>query len=253
MRNWIFLAALFTPLAMAEAVLEVAANSLMRLPSSGAVLHLQRLHIAERGTLMIPAGVSEIRIDELRLGAEARIAVAPGEQPLQLLVGRAEAASGAQINARGARGMGQQPAQAGRPLTLRLHTLAAETLQVDARGGPGAPGYAGLDGADGEAGGCTWGQASRGHDGLDGGDGQAGAPGARVRVELPLDFPTELLQIRLEGGEGGAAGLGGKGGRGGLSKGCLLYSTDGAADGRPGQPGKAGEPGQAGLLEVVRF
>lgn len=253
MRNWIFLTVLLSPLAMAEAVLEVAANSLMRLPSSGAVLHLQRLHIAERGTLMIPAGVSEIRIDELRLDTDALVTVAPGEQPLQLLIGRAEVASGAHINARGARGLGQQPAQSGRPMTLRLHSLSAETLLVDARGGPGAPGHVGLDGADGEAGGCAWGQASRGHDGLDGGDGQAGAAGARVRVELPLDFPTELLQIRLDGGEGGAAGLGGKGGRGGLSKGCWLYSTDGAAGGRPGQPGKAGEPGQAGQLELVRF
>lgn len=253
MRNWIFLALLFSPLAMAQSVLEVGPNNLMRLPSSAAVLHLQRLHIAERGTLMIPASVNEIRIDELHLGPEARIALASGEQPLQLLVGHGDVADGAQISARGAKGTAQQPAQPGRGLTLRLQSLSATTLRVDARGGSGAPGYAGLDGADGEAGGCTWGQASRGHDGLDGGDGHAGAPGARVRVELPLDFPAELIQVNLDGGEGGAAGPGGKGGRGGVSKGCWLYSTEGAADGGPGQPGKAGAPGPAGQLELVRF
>lgn len=253
MRNWMLLLALSSPVALGQTVLEVEANGLMRLPSNSSVLHLQRLQIAERGTLLVPAGVSEIRVEELHLGSEARIALAPGEQPLQLLVGHGEVANGAQISARGGKGSAQQPAQAGRSLTLRLHSLSAATLLVDARGGPGAPGYAGLDGADGEAGGCTWGQASRGHDGLDGGDGQAGAPGARVRVELPLDFPAELLQVRLDGGEGGTAGPGGKGGRGGLSKGCWLYSTDGAADGRPGQPGKAGAPGPAGQLELVRF
>jgi hypothetical protein len=253
MRNWMLLLALASPVALAQAVLEVGNDSLLRLPTSSAVLHLQRLTVAERGTLLIPAGVSEIRVEELHLGSEARIALAPGEQPLQLWVGTARVEQGAQISARGARGTLQQPAQPGRSLTLRLHSLSAETLLLDARGGPGAPGYAGLDGADGEAGGCTWGKASRGHDGLDGGDGQAGAPGARVRVELPLDVPAEVLQVRLDGGEGGAAGPGGKGGRGGLSKGCWLYSTDSAADGRAGQPGQAGAAGPAGQLELVRF
>lgn len=253
MPKWMFLLALFTPVALAQSVIDVPSNSLMRLPSSSNVLHLQRLAIAERGTLLVPAGVSELRVEELHLGSEARIALAPGEQPLQLLVGTAQVEQGAQISARGAKGTAQQPAQPGRSLTLRLHSLSAAALLVDARGGPGAPGYVGLDGADGEAAGCTWGQASRGHDGHDGGDGQAGAPGARVRVELPLDVPAELLQIRVDGGEGGAAGPGGKGGRGGVSKGCWLYSTEGAADGRPGQPGKAGAPGPAGQLELVRF
>lgn len=253
MRNGLLLLALCSPIALAQSVIEVGANSLMRLPTSSQVLHLQRLAIAERGTLLIPAGVSEIRVDELQLGSEARIALAPGEQPLQLLVDSGQVAKGAQISARGAKGTAQQPAQPGRSLILRLHSLSADMLLVDARGGAGAPGYSGLDGADGEAGGCTWGQASRGHDGHDGGDGQAGAPGARVRVELPLDVPAELLQIRVDGGEGGAAGSGGKGGRGGVSKGCWLYSTEGAADGRPGQPGKAGAPGPAGQLELVRF
>ena len=38
-----------------------------------------------------------------------------------------------------------------------------------------------------------------------------------------------------------------------MSKGCWVYSTDGARDGKPGQAGRAGEPGAAGALNVVQF
>jgi hypothetical protein len=253
MRSLVLLAALFSPLALAQVVIDVAPHGVMRLPASVSMLHVERLRIAEHGTLLIPASLSEMRVAELRLGRDARIAIAPADQVFRLEVASGEIASGAQISARGARGTPQQPALPGRALSIRLQAVVAESLLLDARGGSGAPGYTGLDGADGQAGGCTWGQASRGHDGQDGGDGQEGAAGAQVRLELPVDFPAQALQVRLDGGAGGVAGQAGQGGRGGLSKGCWLYSTQGAGDGRPGQAGKAGAAGPSGRVDLLRF
>ncbi len=253
MRNLLLVAALFSPLALAQAVIEVASHGMMRLPTTASTLHVERLRIADHGTLLIPANLTEMRVTELHLGRDARIAIAPADHTFRLEVLSGEIASGAQISARGARGTPQQPALPGRALNIRLQAVVAESLLLDARGGSGAPGYAGLDGADGEAGGCTWGQASRGHDGQNGGDGQAGAAGAQVRLELPADFPAQVLQVLLDGGAGGVAGRAGQGGRGGLSKGCLLYSTQGAGDGRPGQAGNAGAAGPSGSVDLLRF
>ena len=253
MRNLMLLAALFSPLALAQAVIEVAPHGVMRLPTTASTLHIERLRIAEHGTLLIPANLTEMRIAELHLGRDARIAIAPAEQAFRLEVASGEIASGAQISARGAQGSSEQPALPGRNLSLRLQVVTVESLLVDARGGNGASGYAGLAGADGKSGGCTWGEASHGHDGLDGGDGQPGAAGAQVRLEVPQDFPVESLQVRVEGGAGGLPGTPGAGGQGGGSKGCWLYSTAGAGDGKPGQAGRAGEAGPSGALNVVRF
>lgn len=253
MRNWLVLAAFFSPLALADAVIEVESNAFMRLPSNTSLLLLDRLDIADHGTLLIPAGLNEIRVAHLRLGREARLAIAPSEQPLRLEVAAAEIADGAQISARGAQGRVEKPALPGRDLSVRLQAVTLENLTLDVRGGNGAPGYTGLSGADGKSGGCAWGEASRGHDGLNGGDGQPGAAGAQVRLEVPQGFPVEQLQVRLEGGNGGQSGAAGEGGQGGTSKGCWLYSTDGARDGKPGQAGQVGAAGPAGTLNVVQF
>ena len=253
MRNWLALAALFSPLALAQAVIEVDSHAVVRLPGNASVLQLDRLQIADHGTLLIPPGLTEIRVAQLHLGRDARLAIAPSDQLLRLEIETAEIASGAQISARGAQGSAARPALAGRNLSLRLQAVTLENLLLDARGGTGAPGYAGLAGADGKPGGCTWGEASRGHDGLDGGDGQPGAAGAQVRLEVPRDFPVEQLQVRLDGGSGGQPGAAGAGGQGGVSKSCWLYSTDGAHDGKPGRAGRAGEAGPAGALSIVQF
>ncbi len=239
--------------ALAESQVRVDAHGLMRLPGNLEQLVLERLDIADRATLLVPAEIREIRVTELVLGRDAHIAIAPSEQAFRLEVERAEIATGAQLSARGAAGTFEKPAMPGRNLHIRLQSIDAQNLLIDARGGNGAPGYAGLDGADGKPGGCTWGQASKGHDGQNGGDGQAGAAGGQVRLELPLDFAIENLQGRVDGGSGGAAGVGGKPGKGGASKDCWLYSADGASDGRPGQAGQPGPQGAAGRLDVVRF
>lgn len=253
MRSLLLLAALCSPLALAQNLIDVQSHTLLRLPATNAVLRVERLHVADNGTLLIPSGLTEMHVAELRLGRDARVAVAPGEQAFRLDVVKGEIAAGAQISVRGAPGSFLRPALPGRTLSIRLADVVAQALLIDARGGMGAPGYAGLDGADGKPGGCTWGQASRGHDGLNGGDGQVGARGGQVRLEVPVDFPLQRLQVLLDGGAGGAAGNGGSAGVGGASKGCWLYSTEQARDGRPGQAGLAGTAGAAGSLDVVRF
>ncbi|SDI46148.1 hypothetical protein SAMN05216588_11765 [Pseudomonas flavescens] len=254
MRKLILLAALCCPLlALAEAVIEVDSHHFMRLPAQGSVLQLNRLTIADNGTLLVPVGVSELRVDELYLGRNAQIAIAPSTHSLHLDVRSGDIASGAQISAPGAPGTAQHAAIPGRTLVIRLQAVNTESWSLDARGGRGAPGYAGLDGADGKAGGCAWGQASEGHNGQNGTDGQPGAPGGQVRLEVPADFPVERLQARLEGGAGGPAGIAGSAGAGGASKGCWIYSTRGARDGRPGMAGQAGAAGHDGRLDIVRF
>ncbi len=173
MRKLCLLAALISPLACAQ-VVSVETNSLMRLPNTASTLQLERLEVADYGTLLIPSNVTEVSVGELRLGRDARITIVPGEQALELKVNRAELSEGSQITARGAPGTYQKAARSGRNLNLQIKALTAPQLLVDGRGGAGAPGFVGLDGANGQAPGCAWGQAGRGADGSDGSNGQAG-------------------------------------------------------------------------------
>ena len=252
MRNLCLLAAFVSPLACAQ-VVSVETNSLMRLPNTASTLYLERLEVADYGTLLIPSNVTEVTVGELRLGREARIAIVPSEQALDLKVSRAELSQGSQITARGAPGTYLKAARSGRNLNLQITALDAPQLAVDARGGAGAPGFVGLDGANGQAPGCTWGQAGRGADGSDGSDGQAGAPGALVRLEVPRDYPVEQIKVEVAGGVGGLAGPGGKPGAGGKSKGCIVYRADGGKAGRPGVDGQPGPAGAAGSVTVQRM
>ncbi|MFJ7143248.1 MAG: collagen-like protein [Pseudomonas protegens] len=252
MRKLCLLALFCSPLAVAQ-VVQVETNSFMRLPNTASTLQLERLDVADYGTLLIPANVTELKVDDLHLGRDARIAIVPTEQSLQLIVRRAQLESGSQISSRGAPGTYEKVAKPGRNLNLRIESLKAEQLSVDARGGKGAPGYVGLDGANGQEPGCTWGQAGRGADGDNGGDGRPGASGAVVRLELPRDYPSEQIKVLVDGGAGGLAGAGGKPGAGGKSKGCLVYRTDGGKSGRPGAQGQPGPVGEAGSLTVQRL
>jgi hypothetical protein len=245
-------AAMFAPMVMAQ-VVAVEAHSLLRLPGTTSTLQLDRLVVADYGTLLIPAGVNEVKVGELVLGHEARIAIIPSEQAFHMVVGRGELASGSQITARGAPGTYVKAALPGRNLTLRVENLTADELSVDARGGSGTPGYFGLGGANGDDPGCMWGEASKGFNGDNGGNGRDGAPGAMVRLELPAAFPAEHIKVLVNGGAGGVAGAAGLAGKGGASKGCLVYRADGGKSGTPGQPGQPGAPGRDGSLTVQRL
>ncbi|CAD5109226.1 hypothetical protein PSEWESI4_03522 [Pseudomonas carbonaria] len=252
MRSLALLAILGSSLALADAQVKVAPHTLLRLPTTTGLLVLDRLEIADAGTLLIPSTLTEIRVGELSLGREASIGIAPSDQEFRLEARHAEFGAGSRISARGAAGSHEKPATAGRNLSLRLEQADLADLILDVRGGAGAPGYAGLDGANGKSAGCAWGQASRGHDGLNGGDGRPGGAGGRIRLEVPEDFPAENVQVRLEGGAGGVAGTAGQGGRGGSAKGCWIYSTDGPAMADRDRPGNQGRPaGKASSIWCV--
>ncbi|MGE8303116.1 MAG: collagen-like protein [Pseudomonas kermanshahensis] len=250
--NLLLLAVLAVPLAQAES-LEVASNSMLRLPGKSASVHLESLRVADSATLLLPATLTELKVDHLQLGREARIAIAPADHPLRIEARSARLGEGSEISAPGAPGTYQRAARSGRSLDLKLDALEAEQLSIDARGGAGAPGYAGLDGANGQAGGCTWGQASRGANGDDGGNGHDGAAGGRIRLSVPQGFARSRIVVRLDGGAPGQAGTAGKAGKGGASKGCLVYRTDAGASGRPGQPGQPGLAGASGELILQRL
>ncbi|WP_263144315.1 collagen-like protein [Pseudomonas sp. RIT-PI-AD] len=244
---------LLAPCVLADGRVSVEPHNLLRLAGNAEILVLERLEVADQASLLIPATVRELHVEELRLGENAYIGVAPSEQAFLLDVRQGDIGPGSRIAARGVSGNMQRYAGAGRTLTLRLQRVTVADLTLDVRGGQGSPGYAGLGGAYGQPGGCLWGRASRGHDGQDGGDGRNGGPGGQVRVEIPLNFPAESLHADVDGGAGGPAGEGGSGGKGGASKGCWLYRTDAGRDGRTGNPGKPGLPGIPGAVDVVRF
>ncbi|EKT4465916.1 collagen-like protein [Pseudomonas putida] len=252
MRKLMLWLALASPLAQAQS-LEVAAHSVLRLPNKAGSVHLERLQVADSATLLLPATLTELKVDHLVLGRDARIAVTPAESPLRIETGAAVLGQGSEITATGAPGTYERAARPGRGLDLRLNGLQAERLSIDARGGAGGPGYVGLDGANGKAGGCTWGQAGRGADGDDGGDGHDGASGGRIRLAVPAGFPQARIEVRLEGGAPGKPGAAGKAGLGGSSKGCLVYRTEAGADGRPGVAGQPGLAGAAGELILQRL
>lgn len=252
MRKLMLLTALFSPLVLADS-LSVAPHSVLRLANKASVVHLQQIDVADSATLVLPASLVELKVDQLTLGRDARISVVSADDPLRIEVVRAQLAEGSLITATGSAGNYQRAARPGRSLDLRLRALQAPLLSIDARGGAGAPGYAGLDGGNGEAGGCTWGSASRGANGDDGGNGHDGAAGGRVHLALPADYPAEQIKVRLDGGAPGVAGAPGKAGQGGASKGCLVYRTEAGANGRPGVAGQPGMVGAAGELSVQRL
>lgn len=244
--------ALSSSWAMAQTI-SVETHSLMRLPTNTSVLQLERLEVADYGTLLIPAGLTEVKVDQLVLGHEARIAIVPSQQPFSFQIKRGELGSGSQITARGAPGTFNKAPLPGRNLTLRVEQLNADVLSVDARGGSGVPGFVGLDGGNGEDPGCTFGSASRGTDGDNGGNGHEGAAGALVRLELPRDFPEDRVKVNVAGGAGGQGGAGGKGGKGGTSKGCIVYRADGAKSGKTGEKGQDGAAGPAGAVYLKQL
>jgi hypothetical protein len=252
MRKLFLLVALASPWAMAQNV-EVAANSLLRLPGNSSVVSLDQLEVADYGTLLIPANLVELNVQRLHLGHEARITVVPGGNELRMQVRQAVLDAGSQFVARGAPGTHEKAAMPARNISLEIQALQADAVRIDARGGNGAPGYAGLDGANGQAPGCTWGEAGRGANGDNGGDGRPGADGAMVRLRLPAGFAAGLVQVRVDGGSGGPAGTAGKPGAGGAAKGCLVYRAAGGKPGRPGLTGQPGPAGAAGQVLIQRF
>lgn len=252
MRKLMLLTALFSPLVLADS-LSVAPHSVLRLANTSSVVHLERLDVADSATLLLPGSLVDLKVDQLVLGREARIAIVPAMETLRIEAGQVQLGEGSQFAAMGAPGTYERAAKPGRNLDLHLQHVEGPQIFIDARGGAGAPGYVGLDGGSGKPGGCLWGSASRGANGDNGGQGHDGGTGGRVHLALPADYPAEQIKVRLEGGAPGAPGAAGKAGQGGASKGCLVYRTDAGHDGRPGDAGQPGMAGASGELSVQRL
>ena len=95
MRRLCLVAALVRPLAMAQS-LSVEPHSLMRLPGKDGVLTLDRLVVEDYATLLVPDNLVELKVGELRLGHEARIAIVPGSEQLRIEARHAELGEGSQ-------------------------------------------------------------------------------------------------------------------------------------------------------------
>jgi hypothetical protein len=253
MRNLCWLALLSCSWASADTQVKVEANTFLRLPAAGASLLLNRLELGVHATLILPASLKELHVDQLLLAANAHIGIVPDPQDFLLSVGRAELAPGSYISARGAAGNINKPATPGRNLHVRLEHVQLTDLTLDVRGGAGAAGVRGQDGVAGESGGCFWGQADAGASGQAAGAGEPGAAGGAVRLEVPADFPAQALQINLQGGMGGPAGVPGMGGRGGAMTDCMIYDVDAARDGQSGSVSHAGGSGAEGSFKLLRL
>lgn len=253
MRNLCWFALLSCSWVSADTQVKVEANTFLRLPATGASLLLNRLELGEHATLVLPASLKELHVEQLLLGANAHIGIVPDTQDFLLSVGRAELAPGSYISARGAAGNSEKPATAGRNLHVRLGHVQLTDLTLDVRGGAGAAGIRGQDGVAGESGGCLWGQAGAGESGRAAGAGQPGAAGGAVRLEVPADFSAQTLKVNVQGGVGGPAGVPGTGGRGGAINNCLIYDVDAARDGQSGSASHAGSSGAEGSFKLLRL
>ena len=253
MRRFCLLALLLSSCVSAETLLKVEPNSVLRLPATSSSLLFKRLEVADHATLLLPASLNELRVDELLLGRDAHIGIAPSQQAFHLEVKRGQLAAGSHVSARGSAGTAKVAAMPGRNLTLHFERVLVTDLGLDVRGGAGAAGRHGADGQPGESGGCVWGQATQGADGQSGADGQPGAAGGQVRFEVASNFVAEVVKFSALGGPGGEPGAGGAGGAGGALNNCLLYDAAGAANGRPGVAGKPGAQGAAGSISWVRL
>ena len=88
MRRLGLLAILVAPMVLAQGQVKVDAHNFLKLPPRTGSLSLDQVEVADYATLLIPAGVTELRIGELRMGREARLGIAPSDQTLRLVTGR---------------------------------------------------------------------------------------------------------------------------------------------------------------------
>lgn len=233
----------------AASVYDVPANGLLRLPVDVRVI--DRLQVSDGGKLLIPAAITGLKINQLTMGVNARISIAPRDATFELAVGEVDLADGSVIAALGAYGDIGVPGGSGSSIKLVFKSGSVNNLVVDTRGGNGGKGWTGAQGRDGSGAAC-WGRGSS--QGAAGGNGSDGLPGGDGgNIELVLDQPQwlEVIDIMQSGGKGGAAGDAGAGGKGGQSADCWVYSLgDGSRDGQVGNPGRASVDGRPGILRV---
>ena len=72
MRSLLMLAALSSPLALAQSLIDVQSHALLRLPAATSVLRVERLHVADHGTFGVLQGSCRVsRVFKLLFSAPA--------------------------------------------------------------------------------------------------------------------------------------------------------------------------------------
>ncbi len=242
------------------------------------------LNIAAGATYTITAAETDLVLDSLAVGDNARITFADGVEQWRLTVKRAVIGRGVTIDGRGSNGangrdgisaegvadecengLPGQPGSGGLnggdavAIDLQLGIAAIGSLNVLAGGGSGGIGGAGGNGQNGGPPGYC-----RGGDGGAGGPGGAGGNGGRganVAVnywavgEAPAAGSYDRqIKVLVEGGsagDGGVGGVGGKGAEGAYRKGPGARRWLAAGDnGVNGNNGAGGEQGRDGQLRV---
>lgn len=230
---------------------QVPEGGLLRLPNQVSENHIEKLSVAVGAKLLIPATISTLVIEDLRMAEKARISIAPRDEPFVLTLKEAFLADGSVIAAVGSHGDFGVPGGRGTDLRLTINSGDIANLVIDVSGGKGGEGWAGAQGQDGKNAACWGFGSSAGTNGGHGSDGMPGGDGGNIDLSLAQARWLEVIDVRQQGGLGGLAGAAGTPGKGGRSASCWLYSLgDKAADGEVGSVGKPAEPGNPGILRV---
>jgi hypothetical protein len=240
------------------------------------------LTVAPGQTYVVGPAQSDLRLDHLALGDNARITFAPGVSSWRVYARQATIGQNVVIDGRGAAGgLGAAGAErsgrakscdegraggsggagvgggngVGMSLWWGVETLGSLTIQAD--GGAGGNGGAGGRGQDG--GPANFCEGGRGGAGGIGGAGGAGGKGGDVTLAYFAGAKAasygERIRISTRGGTPGNPGTGGAGGSGNDGK---FQRSPGGSDrwfrgGEPGLAGTAGAvgaPGAQGLAQV---
>jgi hypothetical protein len=223
-------------------------------------------------TYTVSAAQSDLRLDRLTLGDNARITFAPGVTSWRVYAKQASIGQDVVIDGRGAAGAtgaagldrddaakdcddgraggsGAPGLPGGKGVDLNLwwgiETLGSLAIQADGgAGGAGGRGGRGQDG--GKVNRCD---GPRGGAGGEGGDGGAGGSGGAVAFSFAPSGKAASLTDRITvSSQGGSGGTGGAGGPGGAAKeGKFQRTTTGDRWFQGGQAGAAGRAGAAGV------
>jgi len=229
---------------------DVAENSFLRMPSTQKLVTLQRLDVGRQGTVLIPAQIEKLVVEQLTLASLARLSIAPRETAFELLIKRAQFADGSTVSARGSDGDVGVPGGRGADLHIEIVSGHIDNLIVDTRGGRGGDGWEGMNGESGRDAAC-WGlQAGMGRNGQDGGNGLPGGDGGNITVVLGEPEWLDVIDFLQIAGIGGQGGRGGQAGAGGDAADCWAYSVKASYRGKAGEPGVAAHNGSQGILRV---
>lgn len=206
-------------------------------------IHAADLTVAAGQTYTVGPAQSDLRLEHLTLGDNARITFAPGVSSWRVYAKQASIGQNVVIDGRGADGV------AGSAGAARSgQAKACEDGRAGANGGTGAGGGNGVDMT------LWWGVEKLGSLNILSGGGNGGAGGAGSRGQ------DAGAVNRCEGPAGGAGGNGGVGGNGGRGGAVGLTYFAGAAIGDKirisnagGQPGTGGTGGLGGAASEGKF